>query len=348
MDGDEVARARLAVADDVGDRVLRGRPARDRVADEGDDRVDALGLGPEPAEVLGRVGREDVAQELEAARVDRRRVAVQRGRATSLSTFSSSSSRSRSRKRWIFVADIGHSSPLMKRITRGSLNEAILPRQCSISSSSVASAPGSSSTNAAGTSSSRSSGMPTTWTRPDRGVQRELGLDLLRRDVLAADLQRLLDAAEEQHAAVLVHHAQVAHRHPAAGQDRLGGLDRVVPVAVERAEAAEVDHAALAGAEHAAVVDVDDPQLHPRLAGAAGVQAHLERVVERDRGHHAALGPAVDRELDRVRDRAAGSARAPRAGRRWRTRASRSGRRAGSPGGRRSPPSPAGRRDRTR
>ncbi len=102
----------------------------------------------------------------------------------------------------------------MKRIIRGTLNDAIRPRQCSISSSSVASRPGSSSTNAAGTSSSRSSGMPTTYTSLTAGCVRELGLDLLRRDVLAADLERLLDAAEEQHAALLVEHAEVAASSP--------------------------------------------------------------------------------------------------------------------------------------
>ena len=161
-----------------------------------------VGRAAEPPELLGGVGREDVAQELEAAAVDRRRVAVHEVvDLVHVHASSSSSSRSRSLKRWIFVADIGHSSLLMKRITRGSLNEAILPRQCSISSSSVALAPGQQ-------LDERGRHLEQPLVRDaddldeaDRRVQRELGLDLLRRDVLAADLQRLLDAAEEEHAA---------------------------------------------------------------------------------------------------------------------------------------------------
>ena len=237
----------------------------------------------------------------------------------------------------------------MKRITRGSLNDAILPRQCSISSSSVASRAGQQ-------LDERRRHLEQPLVRDaddldeaDRRVQRELGLDLLRRDVLAADLQRLLDAAEEEHAAVLVHHAEVAHRHPAAGEDRLGGLHRVVPVAVERAEAAEVDHAALARGRarwpsststiRSSSPGWQAPQVFRRTSSGSSSAPSVT---------DAALGPAVDRQLDRVRESLVGSARAPRAGRRWRTSASRSGRRSGSPGGRRSPPSPAGRRDRTR
>ena len=148
----KLQRAGLAVAGDVGDRVLGGRssaaiglPMNAMIAST------PSAVAPEPAEVLGRVGHEDVAQELEAARVDRLRVAVEKVRRTSLTgPCSSSSSRSRSRKRWIFVADIGHSSPPMKRISRGTLNDAICPGSARSAPPRWPRAPGSSSTNAAG------------------------------------------------------------------------------------------------------------------------------------------------------------------------------------------------------
>ena len=90
------------------------------------------------------------------------------------------------------------------------------PLQCSISSSSVASWPGQQLDERGRDLEQALVGDADDRHELDRRVGRELGLDLLRRDVLAADLQRLLDAAEEQHAALLVEHAEVLHRHPAA------------------------------------------------------------------------------------------------------------------------------------
>ena len=110
-------------------------------------------------------------------------------------------SRSRSGPFWIFVADIGHSRD-EAHVARdleardplaAEADQLLLARPC---------VPARSSTNTAGTSSSRGSGMPTACTSLTAGCVLEQRLDLGRGDVLAADLEHVLQAAVEDQPAL--------------------------------------------------------------------------------------------------------------------------------------------------
>ena len=109
--------------------------------------------------------------------------------------------RSRSGPFWIFVADIGHSRheahvarDLEARDRARRRSRSARPR--------TPCCPARSSTNTAGTSSSARIGDADGLHELDRGVRREQRLDLGRGDVLAADLEHVLEAAEEDQAPV--------------------------------------------------------------------------------------------------------------------------------------------------
>ena len=151
----------------------------------------------------------------------------------------------------------------------------------------------------------------------DRRVRAELGLDLLRRDVLAADLQRLLDAAEEQHGAVLVQHAEVGHRHPAAGRASTRRSSRATCstrssvfqprnwITPRRARAGTSSPSS--STTRSSRPGWQRPQVFSRTSSGSSGRASVTG---------AALGAAVGRQLDRVREPRPGTWPAPRAARR--------------------------------
>jgi hypothetical protein len=112
--------------------------------------------------------------------------------------------------------------------------------------------------------------------RGDRGMREQHLLDLGRGDVLAADTEYVLAAADHAQAAVGGEHADVAGTQPAVGRERLCRLLRVLVVAAHHVPAAHLDLAGLAGMEHRAGVALGD--------------AHLDAVVRLGEPRDAQLG----------------------------------------------------------
>ena len=118
-------------------------------------------------------------------------------------------------------------------------------------------------------------------------------LDLARIDVLAAADHHVLQAADDVDVALLVHGREIAGVHPARLVDRLGGLLRVVPVALHHRIAAGAELAGLA-ARHRLALGIDDLDLDVRQHLAHGRDAPLQRIVGGAlRGHRRGLGHAV-------------------------------------------------------
>jgi hypothetical protein len=127
----------------------------------------------------------------------------------------------------------------------------------------------------------------------DIRVETQHRLDLRGRDVESAGDDEFLGSVHDGSEAVLVDGHDVAGAQPAAGQEGLRGLLRVVPIALEDLRALQQQLARLARRHlSGGVVQVDDQhpgrgEGHADRAGAAG---GMERVAERDRGR---LGHAV-------------------------------------------------------
>ena len=104
----------------------------------------------------------------------------------------------------------------------------------------------------------------------------EHGLELGGRDLVAADLDQLLEPVDEEDAPVLVDVAEVAGVQPAVGVDGRGRGVRVVAVARHQLRAAHPQLAVLARRQRRPAARVDDPGL-----GAAHEQAHRSRPHQR-------------------------------------------------------------------
>ena len=114
----------------------------------------------------------------------------------------------------------------------GHLKCASRPRQCSISSASSPSRPGTSTTSALTVSPHFSSGTPMTAASATCGVRAERVLHLDRRDVLAPADDHVLLAVGDGEVALVVEAAAVAGVEPAV-DDRVGGRLGLLPVALE-------------------------------------------------------------------------------------------------------------------
>ena len=109
----------------------------------------------------------------------------------------------------------------------------------------------------------------------DRWVGVEELLDLAGIDVLAAADHHVLDPADDVAEALGVDDGEVAGVHPAGGVDRLGGAQRVVPVAAHDRVAAGAQLAGEPARDDAAVL-VDQLDLEMRVDAADGGDAAVE------------------------------------------------------------------------
>jgi hypothetical protein len=111
-------------------------------------------------------------------------------------------------------------------------------------------------------------------------MQGDLLLDLGRGDVLATDLEHVLEPPEEHQPARSVEPSVVAGRHPARGAEGRRGLDRVVVVSVAQGHPAQLDLPVDLSAQHDPGVGVDDPHLGPWEGLSAGLDSHVEGIAE--------------------------------------------------------------------
>ena len=145
------------------------------------------------------------------------------------------------------MADRGHSLGATKRMWRGILKLAIWPWQNSISSSSLASAPGLSSQKAAGHLGVLLIGHGNHLGDGHRRVGLEVALDLHRSHVLTAHLEHVLGAAQIADAPVGVERADVAGEEPTLVVEAFGIFGRVLVIALEQVVAPHPDLTGLAG-----------------------------------------------------------------------------------------------------
>src|SRR5690554_6417464 len=138
----------------------------------------------------------------------------------------------------------------------------------------------------------------------DRRVGGEERLDLHRSDVLAADLESVLEAAVEVDIAALVHGAEVAGVEPVVLVEGGGGFFRIVPVAGDHVVALHPQQPALARGYRPAgfgVANLGLEALHGQAAGAAADR--LVIAVEWHHWHAGALGDPIAGQDAGIRQR---------------------------------------------
>ena len=150
---------------------------------------------------------------------------------------------------------------------RGTLNVAMLPRQKSISSSSVGLVAGPELHERR-----RDLGVARVRRAHDLhdlagGMREQEGLDLRGGHVLAAHLEHVLEPAHEREPALVVEPAEVAGVEPALGVDRERRLLGILVIADEAGRAAHEDLAGRVGWQVLAGLGVDDPELRARRTG---------------------------------------------------------------------------------